>query len=75
MEATECINSSEILSYAEMIDKYGPITVIIGVFIVILLITFTIIIKMMHNSNSHKNSKNNTYIVERIYLSTIYEFV
>lgn len=51
MEATECVNSSEILSYAEMIDKYGPITVIIGVFIVILLITFTIIIKMMHNSN------------------------
>ena len=44
--------SAEISSYSELIDTYGPITVILAVFIVVLLITFSVIIKNMYNSNS-----------------------
>ena len=43
--------SAEISSYSELIDTYGPITVILAVFIVVLLIAFSVIIKNMHNSN------------------------
>ena len=43
--------SAEISSYSELIDTYGPITVILAVFIVVLLITFSVIIKNMYNSN------------------------
>ena len=49
---TNIINeSAEIGSYSELIDTYGPITVILAVFIVVLLIAFSVIIKNMHNSN------------------------
>lgn len=43
--------SAEISSYSELIDTYGPITVILAVFIVVLLIAFSVIIKNMYNSN------------------------
>ena len=48
---TSLIQDTDIGSYSELIDNYGPITVILAVFIVILLITLSVILKTMHSSN------------------------